>query len=259
VKRETVIAEPSPQRVGLIVPSSNVTMEIEIPALLRKSNGEFSFHASRMAMRQVSAAELKDMDAQAERCAHELAHARIDALAYACLVAVMVQGPGAHRRVQARLRAALEVEGLAAPVTSSAGALVETLRRLRAGRIAIVAPYMPALTRCVIDYLAAEGVTTIASRSLQVSDNLEVGRIRGDRIEAAVAELESASADVLVLSACVQMPSLGILQKVQANARIPVITAASSTAAALLHSLGRDASVVPGGAGLAWSAALEPA
>ena len=41
-------------RIGLIVPSSNVTVETEVPALLARHEGaRFSFHASRMRMAHV--------------------------------------------------------------------------------------------------------------------------------------------------------------------------------------------------------------
>src|SRR5271154_4701345 len=196
------------QRIGLVVPSSNVTMEIEIPAMLRRSAAaeRLSFHASRMAMRQVSAAELREMDAQSVRCSGELADARIDVLAYACLVAVMVQGPGAHRRIEDRLGKALKERGSQAPVISSAGALIETLNRLNAKKIAVVAPYMPPLTQAVVDYLAAEGISTVESRSLSIPDNYDVGCIPAAKIEAALTDMSMRGIDALVLSACVQMP-----------------------------------------------------
>ena len=54
-------------------------------------------------MTAVTPAALAAMDAKAERCAAELADAQVDVLAYACLVAVMVQGPGAHRATERRL------------------------------------------------------------------------------------------------------------------------------------------------------------
>lgn len=45
----------TPIRVGLIVPSSNVTIETELPALLaRHESATFTFHSSRMRMQEVS-------------------------------------------------------------------------------------------------------------------------------------------------------------------------------------------------------------
>ena len=44
-----------PARIGLIVPSSNVTVETEIPRILaRESSSQFSFHSSRMRMHAVT-------------------------------------------------------------------------------------------------------------------------------------------------------------------------------------------------------------
>src|SRR3546814_3945901 len=55
-----------PIRIGQIVPSSNVTMETEIPALLRAREQvapeRFTFHSSRMRMKKVTADELAAMD-----------------------------------------------------------------------------------------------------------------------------------------------------------------------------------------------------
>lgn len=78
-------------RIGLIVPSSNTTMETEIPAMLHERMKiypeKFTFHSSRMRMMHVNPEELKQMDADSSRCAIELSDARCDVLAYACLVA----------------------------------------------------------------------------------------------------------------------------------------------------------------------------
>ena len=94
-------------RIGQIVPSSNTTMETEIPAmLLRREKVEperFTFHSSRMRMKEVTEEELAAMDADSDRCAIELSDARVDVLGYACLVAIMSKGPGYHREAEARL------------------------------------------------------------------------------------------------------------------------------------------------------------
>src|SRR4051812_36413097 len=105
-QRHAVFTVPS-YRVGLIVPSSNVTMETEIPALLRAYEAakgvSFTFHGARMRMKKVTAESLLAMDREDAVCAAYLADARCDVQAYACLVAVMVQGPPAHQAVARRL------------------------------------------------------------------------------------------------------------------------------------------------------------
>ena len=80
-------------KIGQIVPSSNTTMETEIPAMLKARQlirpETFTFHSSRMRMKHVKKEELAAMDAQSDRCALELSDAQVDVLGYACLVAIM--------------------------------------------------------------------------------------------------------------------------------------------------------------------------
>ena len=58
----------APIRIGQMVPSSNTTMETEIPAMLRLREAiapeRFTFHASRMRMHKVTPEELKAMNGQ---------------------------------------------------------------------------------------------------------------------------------------------------------------------------------------------------
>ena len=61
------------------------------------------------------------MNAQAERAATELADARPDVVATACLVAIMAQGPAYHCTAEESITSALRAEGSDAPVVSSAG------------------------------------------------------------------------------------------------------------------------------------------
>ena len=53
---------PRTYRIGQIVPSSNTTMETEIPAILRGRESvepeRFTFHSSRMRMKKVTKEEL---------------------------------------------------------------------------------------------------------------------------------------------------------------------------------------------------------
>ncbi|KZF03101.1 MULTISPECIES: maleate cis-trans isomerase family protein [unclassified Rhodococcus (in: high G+C Gram-positive bacteria)] len=225
-------------RVGLVVPSSNVTVETEMPALLaRHRHARFSFHSSRMRMQAVSPEQLRAMNAQRERCILELGDAGIDAVLYACLVALMVAGPGEHQRVEGLVAEQLATGGSDAAVRSSAGALVEGLRALDAKNIVLVTPYMRPLAEKVVDYIEAEGIRVLDWRALEVSDNAEVGCIPGERVMDAARSLDLTGADALVISACVQMPSLPLVQAAEDEFGIPVLSAATAGAYSLLRAL----------------------
>ncbi len=226
-------------RIGLVVPSSNVTVETEMPALLgRHESATFSFHSSRMRMHTVSPAELQAMNAQRDRCVLEIGDAGVDALLYACLVAIMVGGPGEHLRVEGLIAEQFATGGLGAKVRSSAGALVEALQALNATRIALVTPYVRPIAEQVVGYIESEHFEVCDWRALGVADNAQVGCIPGDQVMAAARSMDLTGIDALVISACVQMPSLGLIDRAEAEFGIPVLSAATAGAYSLLNALG---------------------
>jgi len=229
-------------RIGQIVPSSNTTMETEIPAMLRAREAvepeRFTFHSSRMRMKQVTQDELAAMDAESDRCAAELADARVDVIGYACLVAIMSMGKGYHCQSERRLHERTQREGAAAPVVTSAGALVHGLKTLGARKIAMVAPYMKPLTRMVADYIAHEGFEVVDTVSLEIPDNVAVGRRDPMALVDVYKQLNLAGVDVLVLSSCVQMPSLAAIPFVESECGLPVVSASVCTTYQMLQKLG---------------------
>lgn len=231
-----------PYRIGQIVPSSNTTMETEIPAMLRAREAvepeRFTFHSSRMRMKKVTKEELAFMDAESDRCAAELADAQVDVLGYACLVAIMSMGKGYHCQAQARLQSVAAREGSPIPVVTSAGALIDGLRVLKARRIAMVSPYLKPLTQLVADYIEAEGIEVIDAVSLEIADNVEVGHRDPMALVDIYKGLDLRGADALVLSSCVQMPSLAAIPVVEAECGIPVVSAAVCTTHQMLDRLG---------------------
>ena len=197
-------------RIGQMVPSSNTTMETEIPAMLRAREAlrpeRFTFHSSRMRMRKVTKEELAAMDDQSDRCATELADARVDVMGNACLVALMSRSRGYHRQSEERLARVAAESGHAIPIVSSAGALIEGLHAIGAKRISVITPYLRPLTELVLDYIRAEGIEVIDSISLEIADNLAVGARDPLALADIVQDLKIAGADAIVLSACVQCP-----------------------------------------------------
>jgi len=241
-------------RIGQIVPSSNTTMETEVPAMLQSRleqfpEERFTFHSARMRMMHVTPEELKKMDVDSGRCALELSDARCDVLAYACLVAIMCQGPGYHLQSEKRLSDMVRENKAQAPVVSSAGALVDAIHELGFKKVALITPYMKPLTQQVVDYIEDTGIKVTDSISLEVSDNLAVGRLDPMNLIEHAKRLDISDADAVVLSACVQMPSLQAVAQVEAMTGKPVVTAAIATTYAMLKALDLD-TYVPGAGAL---------
>lgn len=238
-------------RIGQIVPSSNVTMETEIPAVFRARETilpeRFTFHSSRMRMKKVTREELEAMDAMSLKCATELSDAAVDIMGYACLVAIMSMGRGYHCVSETNLHRETVENGHPAPIVTSAGALVTGLRALGARRIAIITPYMRALTDLVVDYLEHQGFEVTGSVALEIPDNLEVAAQDPMNLLQIYKQLDLTGVDVLVASCCVQMPSLEAIDLVEKEIGIPVTSAAVCTTYEMMKKLGLEARAPIGG------------
>ncbi|MDT5145303.1 MAG: maleate isomerase [Mycobacterium sp.] len=239
ILKERSIVTIHPTRIGLIVPSSNITVETEMPRILSGVEGiDFSFHSSRMRMHAVTLEQLRAMNSQRERCVLEIGDAGVDVVLYACLVAIMAAGRGEHRSIEFAVAEQLATGGSDTKVLSSAGSLVRALTDLGAKRVALVMPYAKPLAQTVAEYIEAEGFTVTDWRALEVTDNAEVGCIPGDQVMQAARGLDLTDVDVLVISCCVQMPSLDLVQAAEDEFGLPVLSAATAGAYSILRAIG---------------------
>lgn len=230
-----------PFKIGQIVPSSNTTMETEIPAMFRMREAvapeRFTFHSSRMRMKRVVKEELELMDLDSDRCALELSDARMDVLGYACLVAIMSMGRGYHRVSEERLTRRTVENGAPAPVVTSAGALVDGLHAMGAKRISVICPYMKPLTRMVVDYIESEGIEVKDYVALEIPDNLQVAAQDPAQLLEIYKRVNCDNVDALVASACVQMRSLPSIDAIERLSGVPTLSAAVATTWQMLSKL----------------------
>ena len=216
-------------------------METEIPAMLRAREQlypeRFTFHGSRMRMHRVTPEELAAMNREGLRCAAELADARVDVMSTACLVAIMAQSLGYHREVEKDFAQIVRDNGAKSRVMTSVGALIHGLKRLGAKKISLMAPYMKPLTDKVVRYIENEGIEVIDRICFEIPDNLAVGARDPMQLLEDVKRLNTANADVVVLSACVQMQSMPALAAAQQQLGIRVTSTAACTVRNMLDLL----------------------
>jgi maleate isomerase len=237
-----------PLRIGLIVPSSNVTIETELPILLSRHDvSKFTFHSSRMRMREVTAEGLAHMGAESARCVEELSDIPCHAVVYACLVALMAAGSKRHVAEEERLQRLGATGGSSAPVVSSAGALLNAIAAIGARRVALIAPYTKPLMRLVAAYIEDQGVEVVDAINLEVADNRAVGRMDPLQLVDLALRLDLTRAEAIVLSCCVQMPSLGAIETVERRLGLPVLSATTATVHELLLRLGLPSAIAGAG------------
>jgi len=238
-----MIRQDRPRRVGMIVPSSATTMEWEIPELLRRQQAlggqRFSFHSARLRLSQLTPEALQKMNEAIDGAVDLLCDAQVDAIVHACVAGEAANGRHGVLHTQAQLVGRVAATDRTPPaVVTSVAALVGALQHLNAGRITMITPYRKPLVERVTATIGEYGIEVVQSRSLEIVDNLQVGRLDPSKLLAIAAQMDFSGSDALVLSACVQMPSLDVIEEAEQRFGLPVLSATTAVAFDLLWRLG---------------------
>ncbi|GGX89679.1 maleate cis-trans isomerase family protein [Streptomyces fructofermentans] len=156
-----------------------------------------------------------------------------EVVAYACTSGSFVGGiPGERAMCEAMTRAG------AVPSLTTSGALLRALEELGVRRIALVTPYTVSVTRALEDYLAGAGVTVTGRAHMGLTRHIWKVPYRNvvDMARGAV----RGSAGALFIS-CTNLPTYDVIPQLEAELRIPVISANQVTMWAALRHLGTRA------------------
>ncbi|MGW0733719.1 aspartate racemase/maleate isomerase family protein [Streptomyces sp. NPDC002851] len=156
-----------------------------------------------------------------------------EVIAYACTSGSFVDGMIGERTMSAAMEAAAEV-----PALTTSGALIEALEELDAARIALVTPYTESVTHALEEFLAEAGVEVVGRSNLGLTRHIWKVSYREvvDMARYAVPK----SADALFIS-CTNLPTYDAIPQLEAELRIPVISANQVTMWAALRHLGATA------------------
>ncbi len=223
------------RRVGLIVPSVNTTIE---PEFAWAAPPGLSFHATRVMLRETTPEGLRAMNAELSAAARLVASVAPDVVAYACTSGSFLEGPAGLRRRVDELRAAV-----GCPVVATSAAMVDALRAVGAGRVALATPYLDELNEAERAFLEASGFKVVSVRGLGLS-GAAIREVPPERVVALVEEADRPDADALFVS-CTDLRALETVAHLEATLRKPVLTSNQVTLWAVLRTLGIS-TAVPG-------------
>lgn len=110
-----------------------------------------------------------------------------------------------------------------------------------AKKVSIICPYMKPLTQMVVDYIEHEGIKVQDFLALEFPDNFKVAAQDPNAPPELWNKLDSKGIDLIVASACNQMPSLPAIAQIEKASGIPTFSADVATNWALLKALGLPA------------------
>jgi maleate cis-trans isomerase len=151
-------------------------------------------------------------------------------VAYACTSGSFVDGAAGEVALTEVMRAAGAAQAL-----TTAGALLAALDAVAARRVAIVTPYVDALTDLLAAFLAAHGVATVAAVGLGLLG--QIWRVSYDEVVRAVRAADRPEAEAVFIS-CTNLATYDVVAPLERELGKPVLTANQVTMWAALHVLG---------------------
>jgi len=202
-------------RIGLIVPSSNTTMESEF---WRMAPEGVSIHTSRIRLVEVTAEALKRMAEESVRAARELADAEVDVIVYGCTMGSLIEGV----EWEMKLRESIE-KSVGVKTITTAQAVVKALKKLGAKRIVVATPYIEDLNRREKKFLEDNGFEVLRIKGLNIVKNTDIGRLPPWTTYRLAKEVFSEDADAVFIS-CTNFRTIDVIATLEQELGKPAIS-----------------------------------
>jgi len=215
-------------RLGILIPSVNKTME---PEFYQMAPRGVSIHTARMTQRIDTIEELLKMDDYAPKAASDLATADVDCIAFGCTSGSLLGGPGHNEKLLARIK---EVTNIPAITTSMA--VVAALKELDIHSVCIATPYHDDINIKEKEFFESHGFKVLHIQGLSC-DGPETADLPAKKVYTHAKSAFRSGSDALFLS-CTDMPSLDILETLQADLGKPVVSSNTATMWMMLKQVG---------------------
>jgi maleate isomerase len=221
-------------RIGLLVPSSNTTIE---PEFYRALPRHVTVHAARLYLTQIATDSIENVVSDIETQARNLASADLDVVVLGATAPSFLKGLGYDREITRRIE---EASGKRATTTSTA--LIDALRHLGISRVALGAAYDDRVNGIAKDFLQASGFEVVHAKGLGLVDNLVVGRLEASSARDLAREIDRPEAQAIVL-ACTNWKTMDVLEQLEQELGKPVLSTTQVTMWAAMRMIGETAVV----------------
>lgn len=222
-------------RVGLIVPSSNSVMEVD---LYRRLPDAATLHTARMRLEETTPeAEEAMLDDHLPAAIGDVATVHPDVTVFGCTSGGALRGNAYEARLVARIG-----EETGGEAVSVAAAVRRSIVGRGARRVGVITPYVEALNDKIRASLEDEGLEVAGIHGLGITENFAIAAVEPERIfDFARERFGGAEIDLLFCS-CTNFRALDARERIEQALGVPVVT---SNQAALEAVLDRLSAVTP--------------
>ncbi|AFK22529.1 aspartate/glutamate racemase family protein [Pyrococcus sp. ST04] len=207
-------------KIGLIVPSSNTTMEMELHSYLPEG---VSLHTARMPLKNVNEEELTKMSSYAIDAAKLLADAEVEIIAFGCTSGSFIGGKDFEKELEMKIEEEVNIETF-----TTSTAVLEALNILDVHSLMVVTPYIEEINQKEKEFLEANGFEVLDIRGLGIESNTEIGKLEPYVAYRLAKATYIEEADGIFIS-CTNFRTFEIIEKLEEDLGIPVVTSNQAT------------------------------
>ena len=202
-------------RIGLIVPSSNTTMEMELHEALPEG---VSLHTARMPLKGVTEEELLKMSALAVESAKLLKDADVHLILYGCTSGSFIGGENFENELEEKIEDEVKI-----PVVTTSSAILAALNALEAQQILVLTPYTEEINKREREFLEANEFEVLDIRGMGIVENTKIGRLEPYEAYRLAKAMFTEEADALFIS-CTNFRTFEIIEALEDDLGVPVVT-----------------------------------
>jgi len=216
-------------KLGLIVPSSNTTME---PEVWKMASGWSTVHTARMRLREITVADLEKMEGQMLEAATCLADAGVDVIGYGCTSGSLFKGKDHDEEIEREIERKTRV-----PAVATAKAVIEALDTLQIRRVCVATPYIDEINERVQKYLEQNKIDVLRIKGLGITHNSEVGNQHSDAAYELARKAHVPEAQGIFIS-CTNFKTIEVIEQLEEELEVPVISSNTATLWAMMRKAG---------------------
>lgn len=208
-------------RIGLLVPSTNTSMEVDF---FRLAPDGVSVHTARLKTeKELTMDVLANMEAAAEEAAESVATAEVNVVVFGCTAGSFQKGPEWNRKFTKKL------EGIAkVPVVTTSHAAIEALKEMGLKKISVATPYPNAVNELLKSYLKSCNFDVLDLKTFDMSDQFAHTKVEPSEIYSLAKRSDTPESEGIFIS-CTQMRTLSIIETLEDDLKKPVITATQAS------------------------------
>jgi maleate isomerase len=217
-----MIAMEKTFRVGLLVPSSNTIMEVD---LYRSLAAPITIHPARMYLEETTPeGERRMLSEEVPRAASLLKTLHPHLVVFGCTSAGALSGPNFPQEINSQIGTIV-----GCPVLDILTSVAEELKRIQAKKLAVLTPYSAEINQSIRISLEGMGFQVLSIEGMGITVNFELATPGPEEIVTfALKSPIAANAEAVFLS-CTNFRALEAMPLLQRHFRMPIITSNQAT------------------------------